>query len=112
MDIFALIISCIYSNLDVATASLDDKLKLFTSTVTNGNSLELKCDVKGAGQIVWKRNGGLLSEIASDEMRMFEDGSLYIGHVGYAFLNYIPYRCGLGINYWFWPRRASATNHL
>ena len=52
--------------------------------VTSGNSIDLKCDISGWSELVWKRNGGLLENLSSDDVRVFHDGSLYIADVGYV----------------------------
>ena len=63
---------------------LEERLRTFTTTVTSGNSVELKCDIRGSANIVWKRNGGLLDNLPNDEIKIFKDGSLYIRQLGYA----------------------------
>lgn len=47
----------LFSVSGVSMASLDDSLKVYTTSVTVGNSVELKCDVKGLDRIIWKRKG-------------------------------------------------------
>ena len=49
---------------------LDENLKSFTTAVVMGNSVELKCDIKGANQLIWKRNGGLLDDITTDDIKV------------------------------------------
>lgn len=52
------------------TVLLDDDLKVFTTRVTAGNSIELKCDIRGAVELVWKRNGGLLEDSTVPEIKV------------------------------------------
>lgn len=49
---------------------LDESVKMLTTLVTVGNSIELKCDVKGATEIVWKRNGAELEEDTADDIKV------------------------------------------
>ncbi len=55
---------------EVATVILEDELKVFTTMVTMGNSVELKCDIKGASKIVWRRNGASLEEITTNDIKV------------------------------------------
>ena len=56
--------------IEIPTVALDDKLRVFTSMVTAGNSVELKCDIKGAVEIVWQRNGAALDELITDDIQV------------------------------------------
>lgn len=54
----------------IPTVVLDDNLKVFTTLVTVGNSIEMKCDIRGSENIIWKRNGALLDEITTDDIKV------------------------------------------
>lgn len=36
---------------------MDEVLKVFLTSATVGTSLELKCDISGTTDYIWKRNG-------------------------------------------------------
>jgi len=71
-----------YQAFNIPKVLLDETLRSFTTAVVVGNSVELKCDIKGATDLIWKRNGGLLDDITTDDIKVFEDGSLYINNLG------------------------------
>jgi hypothetical protein len=54
---------------------LDESLRTFSTAVVIGNSVELKCDIKGATQLIWKRNGGLLDDITTDDIKVSAERS-------------------------------------
>ncbi|KAK2189211.1 hypothetical protein NP493_113g02036 [Ridgeia piscesae] len=67
---------------DIPTVILDKHLRHFTTLVTVGSSIELKCDIKGSNDLIWKRNGAKLDKLTGDDVKMFDDGSLYISNLG------------------------------
>ena len=67
---------------DVAVVHLARARQVTTTTVTSGDSVDLKCDISGWSELIWKRNGGVLENLPTDDVRIFHDGSLYISDVG------------------------------
>ena len=54
----------------IDTVILDEDLKVFTTQVTVGNSVELKCDIQGAEDLAWKRNGASLDDITTNDIKV------------------------------------------
>lgn len=52
-------------------------------TARVGDNVEIKCDVTGSPvpPIVWKRNDQDLAALDEDEVRVFNDGSLYLTRI-------------------------------
>ena len=55
---------------EIPTVVLDENLKVFTTLVTVGTSLEIKRDIIGSTNIVWKRNGNDLGGITTDDIKV------------------------------------------
>ena len=68
--------------LDVAVVELTEPQRVITVVVTSGYSVQLKCDVTGWTELVWKRNGGVLDHLTSDDITLHHDGSLYFADIG------------------------------
>ncbi|ESO00687.1 hypothetical protein HELRODRAFT_175670 [Helobdella robusta] len=62
-----------------SSSSSEDAPTTFTTLVSVGNAVELKCDIPGSEAILWKRRGQLLT--SSDDIKIFDDNSLYIGEL-------------------------------
>ena len=54
----------------IDTVVLDEDLKVFTTQVTVGNSVELKCDIQGTADLAWKRNGASLDDITTNDIKV------------------------------------------
>lgn len=67
----------------VSVVSLDKSLEINHLSARVQDNVEIKCDVTGTPPppIVWKRNGVDLSLLNEDEIRVFNDGSLYLTRV-------------------------------
>lgn len=61
---------------------LEDNLRIFTTFVSTGNSVELKCGVHGASEVIWKRRGHVIDDSVSSDIKILDDGSLYIDQLG------------------------------
>ena len=55
---------------DVPTVILDENLRTFTTQVSAGNSIELKCDIRGGSDIEWHRNGIVIREESTPAMKV------------------------------------------
>ena len=55
---------------EVLMPVLEDNLKVFTTFVSTGNSVELKCGIRGDEKIIWKRRGHPLNGFISDDMKV------------------------------------------
>ena len=55
---------------EVPRVVLEDHLKIFITQVTAGNSIELKCDIKGGEAIIWKRNGASLEQVTTNDIKV------------------------------------------
>ena len=74
---------CVFMNIlkyvsEVQSVILDDDKRLVQTVVRTGNSVELKCDIRGSEKIIWKRNGHLLDHLTSTQIQTFTDASLDI----------------------------------
>ena len=49
---------------------LEDHLKMFNTVINVGTSVELKCDIRGATDILWKRSGVDLSKLESKDIKV------------------------------------------
>ena len=67
-------IYCLSSHIivEVPRVVLEDHLKIFSTQVTAGNSIELKCDIKGGEAIIWKRNGASLEQVTTNDIKVSE----------------------------------------
>lgn len=69
--------------------SCNNVVNVFTTVVTVGNSIELKCGTNRTGRLSWKRNGNPLGHLNTNEIKVYDDGSLYIGNLAlYLMGNY------------------------
>ena len=55
---------------DIPPVVLDERLRHFTTLVTVGSSIELKCDIKGSTDLIWKRNGAQLDKVTGDDVKV------------------------------------------
>ena len=55
---------------DIPTVILDKRLRHFTTLVTVGSSIELKCDIKGSTDLKWKRNGAPLDKLTGSDVKV------------------------------------------
>ena len=55
---------------EVPRVVLEEHLKIFSTQVTAGNSIELKCDIKGGETIIWKRNGASLEQVTTNDIKV------------------------------------------
>ena len=67
--IFAEILGFLFA--EIPTVVLDENLKVFTTLVTVGTSLEIKCDIIGSTSIIWKRNGNELDDITTNDIKVW-----------------------------------------
>ena len=58
------------SFVEVPRVVLEEHLKIFSTQVTAGNSIELKCDIKGGETIIWKRNGASLEQVTTNDIKV------------------------------------------
>ncbi|NP_001027532.1 follistatin-like 5 [Apis mellifera] len=77
---FYMAFSKLYS---VSVVSLDKSLEVNHISARVGDNVEIKCDVTGTPPppLVWRRNGADLETLNEPEIRVFNDGSLYLTKV-------------------------------
>ncbi|XP_043793974.1 follistatin-related protein 5-like isoform X2 [Apis laboriosa] len=77
---FYMAFSKLYS---VSVVSLDKSLEVNHISARVGDNVEIKCDVTGTPPppLVWQRNGADLETLNEPEIRVFNDGSLYLTKV-------------------------------
>ncbi|KDR16550.1 Follistatin-related protein 5 [Zootermopsis nevadensis] len=77
---FYMAFSKLYS---VSVVSLDKALEVNHLSARVGDNVEIKCDVTGTPPppIVWRRNEADLAALNEDEVRVFNDGSLYLTRI-------------------------------
>ncbi|XP_043287172.1 follistatin-related protein 5-like isoform X3 [Venturia canescens] len=77
---FYMAFSKLYS---VSVVSLDKSLEINHISVRVGDNVEIKCDVTGSPPppLVWRRNDADLETLGEQEIRVFNDGSLYLTRV-------------------------------
>ncbi|XP_061939155.1 follistatin-related protein 5 isoform X1 [Apis cerana] len=71
------------SFIGVSVVSLDKSLEVNHISARVGDNVEIKCDVTGTPPppLVWQRNGADLETLNEPEIRVFNDGSLYLTKV-------------------------------
>lgn len=64
----------------LSVVSLDKALETNHLSARVGDNVEIKCDVTGSPSppIIWKRYASDLTLLSEDEVRVFNDGSLYL----------------------------------
>ena len=70
INLFDVCFSVLIAGVGIGAVTLDDDLREFTTHVTAGGSVELKCNIEGASQLVWKRNGAPINEITGDDIKV------------------------------------------
>ncbi|XP_008555212.1 follistatin-related protein 5 [Microplitis demolitor] len=77
---FYMAFSKLYS---VSVVSLDKSLEINHISARVGDNVEIKCDVTGTPPppLVWRRNEADLEALSEPEIRVFNDGSLYLTRV-------------------------------
>ncbi|KAF7990989.1 hypothetical protein HCN44_000794 [Aphidius gifuensis] len=77
---FYMAFSKLYS---VSVVSLDKSLEINHISARVGDNVEIKCDVTGTPlpPIVWRRNDADLEALGEPDVRVFNDGSLYLTRV-------------------------------
>ncbi|XP_015590184.1 follistatin-related protein 5 isoform X2 [Cephus cinctus] len=77
---FYMAFSKLYS---VSVVSLDKTLEINEISARVGDNVEIKCDVTGTPPppLVWRRNDADLEVLSEPEVRVFNDGSLYLERV-------------------------------
>lgn len=54
---------------EVVEPILEDNLRIFTTFVSTGNSVELKCGIHGASEVIWRRRGHVIDDSISSDIK-------------------------------------------